>query len=356
MHISLAKRAAAMAVAFSIITSLAMTGSPAMAESVTLRDDAPSRYTVQEGDTLWGIAERFMSDPWRWPAIWKVNEQIANPHLIFPGDVIVVTYDGNGNPSLKVLRNQRFTGKTMKLSPGIYVDPNAKAITTIPPNVIQPFLTQPLLVGENELETAGYVTVGVEDNIILGKHQQFYARGVPASDQDVYQVFRPGRALKDPDTKDVLGHEAIYVGDARMLRRTDDVSKLEATRSPEEITPGDRLIPAPDTSALPYYFPAPPDTDIEGKIIHAHNGIREFGPYNVVAVNLGENDGIKTGTVLRIERGERKHRDPITREMYTLPREDTGLLMVFRTFDRVSYGLVMKATRAVHINDFVTTP
>jgi len=179
---------------------------------------------------------------------------------------------------------------------------------------------------------------------------------MPASDQDIFQVFRPGRPLSDPDTKEVLGHEAIYVGDARMLRRTDDVSKLEATRSPEEITPGDRLIPAPDTSALPYYFPAPPEGEIEGKIIHAHNGIREFGPFNVVAINLGENDGVKTGTVLRIERGERKHRDPVTRKMYDLPREDTGLLMVFRVFDRISYGLVMKATRAVHINDFVSTP
>jgi len=337
-----------------ILTALA--SAPAMADNLTLRDGAPDRYTVREGDTLWGIAEHFLADPWRWPAIWKVNNQIENPHLIYPGDVIVVSHDANGNPSLRVLRNQRFTGKTVKLSPGIYVDSLEKAIPTIPPNIIQPFLTRPLVVSKEDLDDDGYVTQGVEDNIILGAMQQFYARNVQNADEEVFQVYRPGKEMRDPDSNEVLGWEAIYVADARMLRYDADVSKLEITHSAEETSPGDRLREAPTRDTLPYYFPTPPKQDVQGRIMKSHNGVAEMGTYSIVAINLGESDGMQTGHVLRVKRKTRTRRDPVTLREYETPLENSGLVMIFRVFDRVSYALVMKSTRALHVGDVVVTP
>lgn len=360
MHKLLIGRAVALIAALLLLSSAILTSTKAAAENVSIRPDAPTRYTVQKGDTLWGIADRFLSDPWRWPAIWKVNEQIKNPHLIYPGDVIVMGFDENGNPILKLLRNQRFgdntTSKTMKLSPGIYVDERKEAIPSIPPNIIEPFLTRSIVVSENELEHSAYVTGGVEDNIIVGKHQQFYARGFAESVEDVYQVFRVARPLKDPDTGEVLGYDTLHVADARKLNYNGDVAKFESTSANREISPRDRMLPTPDVGALPYYFPKAPDRDITGKIIHLHDAIKEIGHLGVVAINLGEDAGISTGTVLRIKRQGLTRKDPVTGKLFDLPTENTGLVMVFRTFERVSYAIVLKSTRQVLLHDIVATP
>lgn len=356
MQTMLAQRAAAIAAGALMFLSIFVVSTPVGADTVNIKSDASDRYIVKKGDTLWGIAGHFLEDPWRWPAIWKVNEQIENPHLIYPGDVIIMAFDENGNPILKLLRNQRFTGKTMKLSPGIYADDSKDAIPTIPPNVILPFLTQPLIVGRDELDSAGYLTQGVEDNIIVGRHQQFYARQLGDADVEVYNVFRPGRPLKDPDTGEILGYEAVYAGDGRVLRYAPDVSKLEIIKSKEEMTPGDRLLPAPPPTALPYYFPKSPAEGTEGKIIHAHNGVSELGTYSIVAINLGSMQNIETGTVLRVMTADRDAKDPVTKKQYQLPSESSGLIMVFRVFDRVSYALVMQASRQLHVTDRVVTP
>lgn len=343
----------------------------ARADVVSLKPDHPERYTVQKGDTLWDIATRFLKSPWHWPKIWKINEQIQNPHLIYPGDVIVLRWV-EGKPELTVLRREKLPlaeapaaepaaeapapddGRTTKLKPRVRVEPLEAAIPTIPPNAISPFLTQPLVVDEDELERAGYITVGLDGRIVLGDHSQFYARGLRV-EAEHYHVFRPGKAFRHPDTGELLGYEAIYLGDARLLE-PGDPSKLEVTRVKQEIVPADRLLVSPKTAALPYYYPKAPDKPVHGRILSALNAVSEIGPYAVVAISLGEREGIEEGHVLRILRHAGEHLDPVTRELYPLPDEESGLLMVFRTFRKMSYAVVMHATRPVHVLDVVATP
>jgi nucleoid-associated protein YgaU len=348
------------------------------ADVVELKPDHPERYTVQKGDTLWDIAARFLKSPWYWPKIWKINEQIANPHLIYPGDVIVLRWV-DGKPELTLLRREKLPpaaareeaeaespaaaaaapadGRLVKLQPRVHVEPLAAAIPTIPPNVIGPFLSQPLVVDEDELERAGYITVGLDNRIALGNHSEFYARGLRANGEETeyYQIFRPGKAFRDPDSGELLGYEAIYLGEARLLE-TGDPSKLVVTRLKQEILPADRLLVSPRIVSLPYYYPKAPARAVRGRILSAHNAVTEIGPYAIVAISVGERDGIEEGHVLRIWRHAGEHLDPVKREFYRLPDEESGLLMVFRTFRKMSYAVVMHATRPVHVLDVVATP
>lgn len=337
------------------------------ADDVRLRPDHPERYTVVKGDTLWDIAARFLKSPWHWARIWKINQAIANPHLIYPGDVIVLRYV-DGQPELTLLRAQKLSvdetatvavgspgGDVLKLQPRVHAEALERAIPTIPPGAIVPFLTQPLAVGERELERAGYVTIGLDNRIALGDHSEFYARGVSDRDAEFFQIFRPGKPLKHPDTGELLGYEAIYLGDARRLE-AGDPTKLVVTAVKQEILPTDRLLVAPPRAALPYYYPRSPEKRVEGRVISAVNAVSEVGPYTVVALSLGKREGLEEGHVLRVMRHVGTHKDPVTRGDYALPDEESGLVLVFRAFDKVSYGLVMSATRPIHIHDAVVTP
>jgi LysM repeat protein len=345
------------------------------ADDVRVKPDGPERYTVVRGDTLWDIAARFLQTPWHWPRVWKINQTIKNPHLIFPGDVIVLRYV-DGQPELTVLRNEKLTpdgatatgaaavggvsavrtatGRT-QLQPRVYSEALEQAIPTLGPEVIVPFLTQPLVVGARELDRAGYVTVGLDNRIALGTQSQFYARGVTDSDAEYFQIFRPGNALKHPDTGEVLAYEALYLGDAQRLE-SGDPAKFIVTSVKQEILPTDRLLVAPARAGLPYYFPRPPGKQVRGRVIAALNSVAEIGSHTVVTVSLGEREGIEEGHVLRVMYRQGKQRDPVTRKDYNLPDEESALLLVFRTFEKVSYALVMNATRPVNLLDAVVTP
>ena len=344
---------------------------PAHADDVALKTDHPARYTVIKGDTLWGIAARFLKNPWQWPKIWKLNERIKNPHLIYPGDVIALRYV-DGKPELTLLRNEKLATAappsepaadaparpTVKLSPRIHTEPLEKAIPTIPPSAIAPFLTQPLVVSEQELEKAGYVTTGLDNRIALGNTSEFYARGLKDATQEFYQIFRKGKPILNPNNpKDILGYEAVYLGDAKRLQ-SGDPAKLVVTRVKQEIIPGDRLIASTRKPVLPYYYPRPPKTKIEGKVLSALSDVAtaELGTHSIIAINLGTREGVEEGNVLRVMYHVGSHKDPVTRESYKLPDEEAALIMVFRVFERVSYALVMNANRPVHILDTVVTP
>jgi hypothetical protein len=353
----------------------------AAAEDVQLAADHPERYTVQKGDTLWDIATKFLKSPWNWAKIWRANEQIKNPHLIYPGDVIVLRWV-DGKPELTLLRDDKAPGpapveptpgtppvadtrppltppppglSTVKLNPRVHVEPIESAIPTISPEVIAPLLTQTLVVGKRELDRAGYVTVGLDDRIALGNGSQFYARNLGDTDQEYFQVFRPGKALRNPVSNELLAYEAIYLGDAHLLQ-SGDPSKLEVLSARQEIIGGDRLMAQTPKAALPYYFPHAPTTDVKGYIVSALNAVEEVGQFGIVAISLGERDGIEEGTVLRVLYRAGRHVDPVTNRKYKLPDEESGLVMVFRTFEKISYALVMSATRPVHIGDAVATP
>jgi hypothetical protein len=355
-----------------IIVALLLTASAYVrADVVQLKPDHPERYTVVKGDTLWDISTRFLKSPWHWPRIWKINEQIRNPHLIYPGDVIVLTWvdgqpvlsverKGSGLPSLpetaaEPVVERRVDDRTVKLTPQTRSEPLEAAIPTIPPNAIAPFLTKPLAVDQDVLEQAGYITTGLDDRIALGDTSQFYARGLSDEAEEHYQIFRPGNPIRHPDTGELLAYEAMYLGDAKLLE-PGDPSKLVVTSVKQEIIPTDRLLAAPKKAALPYYYPHPPKTRVEGRIVSALNAVGEIGPQAVVGISLGTREGIEEGSVLRVMRHVGTHKDPLTRERYNLPDEESGLVMIFRTYEKISYGLIMTATRPMRLMDTVITP
>lgn len=357
-----------------LLLALLFVAPPLAADTVALRDGHPERYTVVKGDTLWDIASRFLRDPWLWAKVWNKNDQIRNPHLIYPGDVIILSWR-DGQPELGVLRNQKLTpvdytgggetgeivetpppGPVVKLSPDVRSEPLPGAIPTIKPEAIAPFLTEPLAIERRELNKAGYVTTGLDDRVALGNLSQFYARGLgDASAAQHYKIFRPGKALRHPDTGKVLAYEAMFLGEAKVLE-AGDPTKLEVVRVKQEIVPGDRLLAASVQPPLPYYYPRAPERPVTGRILSAINGVEAFGPNTVVAISLGVRDGMEPGQVLRIMRHVGKHRDPVTKRKYRLPDEQSGLLMVFQPYEKVSYALVMYAERPVHILDTVTNP
>jgi len=349
---------------------------PLAADVVDLKPDHPERYVVQKGDTLWDISKRFLQDPWRWASVWTINEQIKNPHLIYPGDVIVLKYV-DGKPQLVVDRGEapaptpapegapevleEPAGETpsgmkiVRLKPRAYTERIEDAIPTIGPDVIQPFLTEALVVSPGELERAGYVAVGLDDRVALGDGSEFYARGLRRTKADYFYIFRPGKVLRHPETGELLAYEAFYLGDAQLLENGDP-AKMVVTRVKQEIIPTDRLMEAPARAALPYYFPRAPEKDVKGRILSVLNGVNEIGPSAIVTISLGKREGIEEGHVLRIMRHAGSRKDPVTRRPFKLPDEESGLLMVFRVFDKVSYALIMDATQPVHLEDVLRTP
>jgi hypothetical protein len=307
-----------------------------------LRSDHPDRYVVQKGDTLWDIASRFLKDPWRWPLIWQNNPDIENPHLIFPGDLLVVT----GSDNIKVVR----------LKPKVRRSPLDRGIPAIPPNIIQPFLTWPLIIQPGELDDAGYVLQEVDDGIVIGKYSHFYARNIKDLEADSYSLFRPGETLSHPETGELLGVETADLGSARMLRADEDVSKLVVSESFQEISPGDRIVPDRESTPLPYFEPRSPEQEVDGWILYAPRGVKEVGRFDVVIISGGEREGLEPGHVLRVMFHRAARKDPITGETFTPPDESSGLMMVFRVFEKLSYALIMEATRQINIGDRYINP
>lgn len=422
-----------------IIAMLALSGfiSPlAGADEIALQDNPPQQYVVEKGDTLWSIASRFLKDPWRWPDVWNMNrEQIKNPHRIFPGDMIVLDTSG-GTPQLRLVKQE-----SIKLSPRTRVETlESRAIPAIPPTAIGPFLAGPQIVEEDALDHAPYV-VGLEENrYIMGLGDKVYVAGAGDSQTVTdWSIFRPGKTLTDPDTKQVLGRETEYLGDAKTLV-ADDVMTVQITRSVQEIHRDDRLVPA--SEARVQYIPHAPEETINGQIISAYGSVSEVGQYATVVINKGSDDGLEVGHVLAIyqkgrtveaitaesrnsawrymdtdclkpgatvsydafydpkevfqpcpkkkgktpvaEEGNawrysdigclkpgakvsfdqffnpkdvyKVHCRPAKREAVTLPNARTGLVMVYRVFDKASYALVMNTNRPVYLLDVVKNP
>lgn len=322
----------------------------AWADTVRLQDNAPDHYTVVKGDTLWSISGRFLKDPWKWPQLWKMNrKEIKNPHRIYPGDVLVLDRDG---PSLRLVRTER---PTVKLSPRVRVEQEEQSIPSISPADIGPFLTQPLVIEENGLDNAPRIVRTQEGRVVLGAGNTAYVEGLPEKDGGNWHIYRPGKALVDPETKEVLGYQALYLGNAQVIRQGNPAT-IRITKSVEEINVGDRLVPAPPTS-FPSYVPHAPEGQVKGRIIAALGGIAEFGQNAIVAINKGSREHMEVGHVLALYRaGETVKSDTAPDGKLTLPDERYGLVFVFRTFDKVSYALVVRTTRPVVLNDIVENP
>ncbi len=333
---------------------------PAFADTIDLAPNHPERYVVVRGDTLWDISAKFLTDPWRWPDVWEFNPQIENPHLIYPGDVIVLTYE-DGKPVLKVLKGGA-TGetKTTRLSPKVRTKNIGKAIPTIPIDAIKSFLSRPRIISEREVESSPYIVSTQGNHLIAGAGDQIYARGVPRGKNIRYSIYRTGRVYRNPNARqaDILGHEAIYVGTAQ-VRQFGDPATLTIINSVREGLIGDKLFPEQHSDLNQSFIPHSPDTPVAGNIIEVIDGLTRAGQYQTVVINLGEFDGLERGHVLKVEHSGKMVRDvvsPDPRDKIQLPASKSGTIMVFRTFDRVSYALVMTASRDLSINDSVKNP
>ena len=324
----------------------------AAADSAKLRDDAPERYVVVPGDTLWGIASRFLKDPWLWPQIWGMNrDEVKNPHKIYPGNVIALVKTPDGN-RLRVVGEAR----TIKLSPKVRAENAADtAIPAIPPGDIGPFLIHPLVIEENGLADAPVILGNSDGRVILSKDDIVYTSSLPKEKGVAWQMFRPGKVLKDPDDGQILGYEAVYLGDAR-AEKFGAVSTVSILRSTEEIVRGDRLVPAPATTFI-NYVPHAPSQAVKGRIISVNGGVTEVAAGSVVAFNKGKRDGLEIGHVLAVYRkSEAVLPDKGRRELVALPDERIGLVFVFRVFDKVSYALITQSSQPVLVLDAVQTP
>jgi hypothetical protein len=374
---------------------------PVWGEEVVLNPDHPDRHVVVKGDTLWDISGRFLSYPWQWPDIWEANPQIENPHLIYPGDVISLTYK-DGRPILSLARG----GRNVKLSPTIRESRRDDAIAPIPLDAIQQFLSRPRVVSEDQINQAAYVVSSQDQHLVTGTGNRIYVRGVGEPETSKFLVFRPGGAYLDPDTEDILGYEALHVGDI-VLERLGDPATALIVKSNREILAGDRVMPS-EEEEYPDFIPHAPAGMVDGNIISVLDGVSQIGQYQVIVVNRGASDGLEPGHVLAIYQAGPVVEDEIgsevayreQREAYLraeeenpsvvgrlfesiandlratkysidkalgepigglpvkvrLPEERAGEAMVFRTFDNVSYALVMNTQRPVHVLDVVRNP
>ncbi len=326
---------------------------PVNADNNLLRSDTPHRHVVVPGDTLWGIAARFLNDPWRWPEIWGFNrDQVKNPHRIYPGDTVILRRTPYG--FRLSLEDNEDEVRTVKLSPKIRSElSDTAAIPSIPAAAIEPFLSQPLVIERDGLDNAPYILGSSDNRVVLSTGNTAYISGLPKDKGSTWQIFRPGKALKDPDQKDqIIGYEATYLGNAKAIALAN-VSTVTITRATEEILKGDRLVPAPKT-IFNNYAPHAPDFPVNGRIISVYGGITEIGKGAIVTLNKGQMDGLEMGHVLAIFR---KSQDKsLTGELVQLPDERTGLAFVFRVFDKISYALVVQSTHSIKILDAVKTP
>jgi LysM repeat protein len=320
---------------------------------LALKPDAPERYTVVPGDTLWSIAQRYTDSPWRWNELWNLNkDEIKNPNRIYPGNVIVLDRS----------RGQLAISDTVKLSPRVRAESTARtAIPSIPPSVIEPFLVRPLVVERDGLDNAPTIVAAEESRVILEAGNQAFVRGMGNSKETTWFVYRRGPALVDPETKTTLGYEATYLGTAQ-VKRPGDPAVVQLTSVTREVGVGDKLVPAgkPD---VPTYAPRAPSGQVQGRVVSLYGGgtqLGEAGNQTVIAINRGKSQGIETGYVLALYRpgavvAEGSRTRP-TGEPMTLPNERYGLAFVFRVFDRVSYALVMNISKPVNTQDLVQNP
>ena len=333
-----------------------------------VRDDRPAGYTVKKGDTLWDISGQFLSKPWLWPEIWDVNPQIENPHLIYPGDEVTMRYI-NGEPTIVVSRNGEivnttgagntgadYSDSTDRLSPTIREESLANAIPTIPGDAIQQFLVYPRVVDQTTIDDAPYVIGDFEGRLASASGHQIYVRGDINEDQTSYGIFRKSKELIDPDNGEILGVEITHVSDADLMY-TGDPATMMITAARMETIAGDNVLSQNQNYIVHNYVPRVPQIDGEGKIVSLFNAISQSGRNQVVVVNMGNREGVRVGDVMAIEHRGGRIKDRFSgkpHDYVDIPNTRIGVLMVFRTFDKVSYGLIMESTRPIHLHDTVT--
>lgn len=347
------------------------------ADVIRLQDKAPDRHVVVKGDTLWDISEKFLKDPWKWPEVWGFNkDQIKNPHLIYPGDVVLLTMEG-GKPRLSLQEGIR----TVKLSPSVRGEPivfKEAGIPAIPLAAITPLLSKGGVGDPADLANAPMIMGSSDERVMFGPGDRVYAS---KSDSDIvdWRVVRLGQALKNPDNpKEVLAYEMIHVAEAH-TEKTGNPQMLRILRTEQEVLERDRLIPA-WKSEPPQYMPHAPDKPVDAKVVSALGGPINAGPWMTLVLNKGARDGLEEGHVLAIFRPGRSVADPKCiraekiaflagggrghaedcvkneNDVAVLPETRNGLAFVYRVFNKVAYALVMKTVDPVSVGDMARNP
>jgi hypothetical protein len=325
---------------------------------LNIRSDAPDRHIVVKGDTLWDISGKFFKDPWRWPHIWGLNKDtIKDPHWIYPGDVIYLDRN-NGTLNFGQAGTTTATSGvgetgTVVLYPKVRIERSSHdAISSIPASAIAPFLTRPLIVEADELKNAPTLIGAREGRVILGNDDTAFVSNLPADKGDHWQIYRPGKIFVDPDTNEVLGIEAIYLGNAEVIHFAN-VSTIKITQAVEEINAGDRLVLHTEDEPS-NYLPRAPESKISARVISIYGGVSQGGQNTVITLNKGARDGLENGHVLALY-----HKGEVVKnegQQYTLPDERYGLVFVFRVFNKVSYALVMETHLPVQLLDSAKNP
>jgi hypothetical protein len=336
------------------------------------RANAPDQHVVVRGDTLWDISGKFLEHPWCWPQVWGMNkEEIKNPHWIYPGQIV---YFDRANRRLSLNAPGSGSGGnlgpngTVRLQPQLRTEGLGKdAISSIPSSVIDPFLTQSLVVETDQLLGAPRIVAAQEGHMFLGKDDKMYVRG-DLKGGTSFQIFRPGVPLTDPVTGKILAYEATYLGAAKLNQEAkpgNDVHTFIVSASAKEMGVGDRLMPSPPT-AIRNYVPHQPDTQIDARVVSVFSGVTYAGQNQVVTINRGSLDGLDVGSVLQLytlgrtvqdKTMDKKSMFSMNRgEKVKLPDEQSGSLFIFRVFNRISYGLIMQVTEPVQIGDIARSP
>jgi hypothetical protein len=323
-----------------------------------IRPGAPMNYTVKRGDTLWDIAAVFLKDPWFWPEIWQINPQVENPHLIYPGDVLSLAYGANGDAHVSV---SQYSGA--RLQPRLRSEALSGPVDTLPFSAIAAFLTRPSFLTKEQALAAPHILAFRDHHMIGGTGHEAYVRNLNGPADQRYIVMHVGDPIRDIDSNDILGYQAAYVATA-VVEVPGDVSKTMLTEGKREALEGDRLIIEEGERSLNFqpHLPAGP---VDGQIIALTDDAGQVGPYQVVVLNRGTSHGVTQGTVLAVDQqgevvADRRVDYPWKRKAFAehvqLPYERTGTLIVFKSYERISYGLIIGARASIRVADRVYKP
>ena len=345
-----------------------VTSSGPAPDASIINPNAPKSYVVKRGDTLWGISSMFLKDPWLWPEVWYINPQVANPHLIYPGDTLSLAYGADGRPQIRLTSQ---SGNGARLDPRLRTDPIDGAIPTIPYQAIAAFLSRPSLLTPEQVKEAPYVLAFRDQHEVAGTGNEVYIRHLSAPDNSRYSIVHVGPALRDPDDGKVVGYQGMYTGTALVAKADGEVTKAVLLDSARETLRGDKVLPSDNDVPLNFQ-PMAPRSNVNGQIIAVVDGTDLIGQFQIVAINRGLRDGLANGTVLAVDQRGAKVPDTyaggasFTRSKQDvntsfarrvqLPNERIATLLVFRTFNRMSYGLVLGATDTIALHDIVRNP
>jgi hypothetical protein len=330
-----------------------------------LAPNAPKSYVVKRGDTLWAIASTFLRDPWLWPEVWYINPQVANPHLIYPGDTLALAFGKDGRPIIRLEQ-----GGAARLDPRLRSSPGDSAIPTIPYSAISAFLSRPSVLTDDQIKDAPHVVAFRDEHVVAGTGHEVYIADLKAVPNSRYSIVHVGDPLRDPDDNKVVGYQGIYTATA-LVSLPGEPTKALLIDTSRETMQGDKVLAADLEVPLNFMLRAPRN-DVHGRIISVIDGTQDIGQYQIVVINRGKRHGIDAGHVLAVDTAGKTIRDVHGKQpgyarwlggagtsfapKVKLPDERAGTMLIFKSYDRVSYGLIVGANNVIRVQDVVHNP